>query len=141
MAKDRTQTKRNRTVHSFEERKRVVELYESGLSSKRIARKLGLDDAMVRSWIRKYRATGLESLRPYWRSTRNDRPPGLRESRWQENERQFALAFEVYATSPESAASIARRYGLDYQRFMYHLNRYHPELVEQRRRLLENKTK
>ena len=141
MAKDRTQTKRNRTAHSFEERKRVVELFESGLSSKRIARNLGLDDAMVRSWIRKYRATGLESLRPYWRSSRSDRPPGLRESRWQENERQFALAFEVYATSLESASSIARRYGLVYQRVMYHLNRYHPELVEQRRRQLENITK
>ena len=33
--------------HPLSERIRVVELYEQGLSSKRIARQLGLDDSMV----------------------------------------------------------------------------------------------
>ena len=52
MTLERSRSKRPRTAHSFAERKRVVELYESGMSSKRIARELGLDDAMVRFWIR-----------------------------------------------------------------------------------------
>ena len=135
MATNRTQTKRPRTAHSFAERKRAVELSEAGLSSKRIARELGLDDAMVRCWIRKYRATGLESLQPYWRAPRPERPPGRREVRRQENESRFAPAFEAYATTLEPVSSITRRFGLDYQRFVYHLKRHHPELVERRKRL------
>ena len=130
-----TQTERKRTSHSFAERKQVVELYESGYGSKRIARLMKLDDSTVRLWLRRYRASGLESLQPYWRPALPEKPKSVRDVRRVTNERLFSSAFEAYSTTLEPVASIARRYGLDYQSFVYHLKRYHPELVEKRGRL------
>lgn len=131
-----TQPRKRTATHTFAERKRVVELYQTGLGSKRIAQALDLDDSTVRQWLRKYRAHGLDALRPYWRDNRTAQ--GLRISRREENERTFQPAFTAYATTLEPVASITRRYGLDYQSFVYHLKRYHPELGEQRKRLTEN---
>ena len=130
-----TQTKRRRTTHSFAERKQVVELYESGYGSKRIARLMNLDDSTVRLWLRSYRASGLEALKPYWRPALPEKPKSVRDVRRVTNERLFSSAFEVYSTTLEPVASITRRYGLDYQSFIYHVKRYHPELVEKRDRL------
>ena len=127
---------KSRRRHTFTERKRVVELYQAGLGSKRIAQTLGIDDSMVRLWLRKYRAYGIDALRPYWREKPSE--CGLRVSRREENERTFQTAFTAYSTTLEPVASITRRYGLDYQSFVYHLKRYHPELGEQRKRLTEN---
>lgn len=129
---------RNDSAHPFSERKRVVELYVSGLGSKRIAKVMGLDDAMVRRWLRKYRATGLESLQPYWQDVRPDKEPqGLRDIRRVTNERLFTQAFELYANTLEPVASITRRCGIDYQSFVYHLKRFHPEMVALRKNLKE----
>ena len=47
----------------------------------------------------------------------------------------FRDAYEAYATSRETIASITRRFGLDYQSFKYHVERHHPDLVERRKRL------
>lgn len=58
---DRTRRTFNR--HPFSERKRAVNLYLSGLGSKRIARQMGLDASMVRKWLRRYLASGLEGLK------------------------------------------------------------------------------
>lgn len=136
MSTIQNQSCKRASSHSFAERKRVVELYQSGLGSKRIAQAMHLDDSTVRLWLRKYRTYGLESLRPYWR--RDKKTDGIRASRREENERTFQTAFSAYATTLEPVASITRRYGLDYQSFVYHLKRYHPELWEQRRKLVEN---
>lgn len=130
-----TQTERKRTSHPFAERKQVVELYESGFGSKRIARLMKLDDSTVRQWLRRYRATGLESLQPYWRPPVPEKPKNVRDVRRVTNERLFSSAFEAYASTLEPVASITRRYGLDYNTFVYHVKRYHPELVAQRKQL------
>lgn len=128
-----TQESSGRTAfYPFSERKRVVELYESGYGSKRIATAMGMDDSVVRRWIRRYRAHGLDSLQPYWRPGR-DR--GIRASRHDDYERRFKVAYPAYVASLESVASIARRYRLDYHAFKYHIERHHPELVEQRKQL------
>ena len=130
------QPRKRIATHTFAERKRVVELYQTGLGSKRIARALDLDDSTVRQWLRKYRTHGLEALRPYWRETKQQN--GLRAARREENERTFQPAFTAYATTLEPVASITRRYGIDYQSFVYHIRRYHPELVERRKQLSVN---
>lgn len=135
MSTIQTHSRKSATSHSFAERKHAVELYKTGLGSKQIAKALGLDDSLVRRWIRKYRTHGLESLRPYWREGRTEK--SLRAARREENERTFQPAFTAYATTLEPVASISRRYKIDYQSFVYHLRRYHPELGEQRKKLIE----
>ena len=119
-------------TYTYEDRTRVISLYQSGLGSKRIAAVTGIDDSVIRRWIRRYRAHGLESLRPYWRPAPS---VGIRDARRADNERRFKPAFADYAASLEPVSSITRRYKLDYQSFKYHVERYHPELVERRRRL------
>ena len=119
--------------HSFSERKQAISLHEKGASSKEIAREMSLDDSMVRAWIRKYRAFGVVALEPYWRS--NGTKPLPLVPRHSDKEDRFRKAFQAYATSLEPVASIARRYMLDYHSFKYHVERYHPELVEARERL------
>ena len=135
MPTEQTQTKRKRKSHPFSERKRVVELYESGLGCKRIAQALDLDDSAVSLWLRVYRAKGLEALRPYYGRGADGRPLGVRGVRRERIDRLFSPALEVYSTTLEPVASIVRRHGLDYQSFLYHLKRFHPELIEQRGRL------
>lgn len=134
------QTKKRRPAHSFAEKKRVVELYESSLGSKRIARVMSLDDFMVRLWLRRYRAEGLESLRPYWRVSSADKPQGIRTVRRVSKDRLFSSAFEVYATTREPVSSITRRFGLNCNNFVYHVRRFHPELVAMRDRLFQSVT-
>ena len=119
-------------IHPFSVRKQVVELYESGYGSKRIATVTGLDDSLVRRWIRRYRTHGLDSLKPYWRPGRDQ---GIRASRHDDYERLFKSAYPAYAYTLESVASIARRYRLDYHAFKYHVEHHHPELVVQRKQL------
>lgn len=128
-----TQEKRTYTSHPFQERMQVVELYLQGNGCKKIARMMNLDDSMVRSWIRKYKAYGPDALRPYWRGPKVD--AFLQQNRRTENERLFKDAYPVYATSLEPVASIARRFQIDYHSFKYHVQRYHPELVARRERL------
>lgn len=123
-------------THSFTEKKRAVELFESGLSSRRIAREMNVDDSLVRRWLRRYYAAGAESLHPYRRISDPDRrTQGIQAVRRAKNERLFSPALAVYCTTLEPVASIARRYGLDYQSLMYHIRRFHPEMVERRSRL------
>ena len=135
MPTEQTQTKRKYRTHPFSERKRVVELHESGLGNKQIASEMDLDVNMVRCWIRLYRAEGLEALRPHYGVGKGGRPLGIRGVRREKNGRLFLPALKVYSTTLEPVASITRRYDLDYQQFVYHLRRYHPELIAQRRRL------
>lgn len=130
MEEGKTRTYRQ---HPFSERLKVVELYERGYGSKWIGRTMGLDDSLVRGWLRKYRARGLGALRPYSRSTENGHV-GERTGR-SKNELLFYPAYEVYSSSLEPVASIARRYQFDYHSFKYHVERYHPELVAKRTRL------
>ena len=126
--------KRTLKRHPFSERIRAVELHKQGLGSKWIAAQLGVDDSQVRSWIRKYKAYGIESLRPYGRKAGESKSNG--KSQYVNQEEQFRNAYQLYAETQESMASIARRYGLDYGSFRYYLLRYHPELKERRRKLL-----
>lgn len=121
---------RNYRRHSFSERKQAIDLHTKGFSSKIIARELELDDSMVRAWIRKYRAFGVIALEPYWRSGRSK--DSVSASRLMEKEDQFKNAYSSYANSLEPIASIVRRYNLEYHSFKYHVERYHPELVEAR---------
>ena len=133
------QTKKRRPAYSFAEKKRVVELYESGLGSKRIARVMSLDDSLIRLWLRRYRAEGLESLRPYWRvSSADNKPQCIRTVRRVSKERLFSSAFEAYATTREPVSSITRRFGLNYNNFVYHVRRFHPELVAMRDSLFQS---
>ena len=53
------------------------------------------------------------------------------------NEETFSVAFEAYGTTLEPVASIARRFNFDYQSFKYHVEQFHPELVESRLALKE----
>ncbi len=135
MPTEQTQSKRKRKSHPFSERKRVVEMYESGLGCKRIAQVMDLNVSTVRLWLRVYRADGLEALRPYYGVGEGGRPLGVRGVRRDKIERLFSPALEVYSTTLEPVTSIARRYGLDYQRFIYHIRHYRPELIERRSRL------
>ena len=122
-----------RTRHSFQERLKVVELYQQGNGCKKIARMLGLDDSMVRSWLRKYKAYGAEALRPYWRGPKV--ASFIQSDRRRENEDLFRQAYPAYVSSLEPVASIARRFRIDYHSFKYHVQRYHPELVQLRETL------
>ena len=120
--------------HPFEERKRVVELYQSGLGSKRIARLTGLDDSLVRLWLRKYKSGGLDALYPYTRN--KPRANGMsRILTVGEDDTRFMQACSAYVSTLEPVASISRRYQLDYHSFKYHLERYHPDLVILRKQL------
>lgn len=127
------QEKKSYTSHPFQERMQVVELYLQGNGCKKIAQIMGLDDSMVRSWIRKYKAYGAEALQPYWRGPKV--PPCLQIERRTENEELFSKAYPAYAFSLEPVASIARRFQIDYHSFKYHVQRYHPELVARRESL------
>ena len=131
MPTEQKKTKRKYVLHPFSERKRVVELHEQGLSSRQIARATGVDASMVRNWVRRYRAQGLEALRPYYRIGQESRPA----LRWEEKERQYSPAYEAYSTTLEPVASITRRYGLDYYGFKNHIRISHPELEEKRNNL------
>ena len=122
--------------HPFSERKEAVLLYHKGMGSKRIATELGIDDSLIRAWLRKYRKYGLESLRPYLRQGLEPQPL-IQNVRRAKNEEAFRKAFDAYASSLESVASIARRYQLEYHSFKYHVERYHPELVARRASLRE----
>ena len=129
MQVNRTEDHRIYRSHPFSERLEVIALYLKGYGSKRISKLMDIDDSLIRSWIRKYRAHGLESLRPYIRGDREYMP----ECRINhDNENLFGLAMVTYASSLEPVASIARRYQLDYHSFKYHVERYHPDLVAQR---------
>ena len=132
MPTEQKKTKRKYVLHPFSERKRVVELHEQGLSSRQIARATGVDASMVRNWVRRYRAQGLEALRPYYRVGQDARPALRRE----EKDRKYSPAYEAYSTTLEPVASITRRYGLDYYGFTYHIRNYHPELEELRNNLV-----
>lgn len=128
-----TKSKKAYRPHPYSERLMVVSLYKQGWGSKRISCQLDVDDSMVRSWLRKYREHGEESLRPYVRMTRPK--IGKQHIRRMENENQFQTAFQVFSSTLEPVASITRRYNLDYHSFRYHVQRYHPELVEKRNKL------
>ena len=110
-------------------------MYCNGMGSKRIASALGIDDSMVRAWLRKYRKYGLDSLRPYQRVGKETN--SLTRVHRSENEHKFKQAYVAFVSSLEPVASITRRYRLDYHSFQYHVQRYHPELVEKRNRLKE----
>ena len=124
--------KRSYVRHSFAERERVVALYESGLGCKLIARETGLDDSMVRKWLRKYRACGLEGLRLLRGTTSKE---SVRKRKRADMDQLFEEAYRVYSGTLEPTASIARRFRLDYRTFNYHVNHFHPELVAERLRL------
>lgn len=129
--------KRSYKRHSQSERLRAVELYYQGRSSNEVAAQLGLDSSMVRSWVRKYRSYGADSLCPYWRKSWGyaQNPPV--SSTLDNREKLFSPAYRTYATTQHSVASITRHYGLDYHSFKYHVERYHPELVAARARIRE----
>ena len=132
MQVNQTEDHRSYRSHPFSERVEVIALHLKGYGSKQISRKMGIDDSLIRSWIRKYRAHGLESLRPYIRGNREYMP----ESRIRhDNENLFGPAMVAYASSLEPVASIARRHRVDYHAFKYYVERYHPELVSQREAL------
>lgn len=108
--------------HPFEERKRVVELYQSGLGCKRIAQ-----------------ITGLDALRPYKRCQQGDEAQGLsRITMVGKDDARFRRACSAYVSSLEPVASIARRFQLEYHSFKYQLERYHPDLVVLRNQLRES---
>ena len=109
-------------------------MYHKGMGSKRIALELGIDDSLIRTWLRKYRKYGPESLRPYLRMG-SEPQPLLQNVCRAEKEDVFRKAFDAYASSLDSVASIARRYRLEYHSFKYHVERYHPELVARRESL------
>ena len=118
--------------HPYSERVQVISLHTKGYGSKQISKMMNIDDSMIRSWIRKYHAKGIESLRPYVRGECDKKP----ETRIREdNATRFDSALVAYASSLEPVASIARRYRFNYPAFKYHVERYYPEFVRQRERL------
>ena len=120
--------------HLYSEKVRVVNLYLSGLGSKRIARETGLDDSLIRLWLRRYKTGGMEALSSE-RSARKENSTSTRlENREKKNE-QFKDALIVFATTLEPVASITRRYKLDYRGFMYHVERHRPDLMLRRESL------
>jgi len=131
-----THGRRTYSKHPFTERIRAVELFSQGLSSNEVASRLGLDGSTVRAWVRKSRRYGPESLRPYWRPPGRDCAvsPSCRRG-LDVRDPHFLEACLSYASSRVPAAAIARRHGLDYHSFLYHLHRYYPELVSCRRYL------
>lgn len=132
MRQDETHpVKRSYIRHPFSERKWVVDLYESGLGSKRIAQETGLDDSMVRQWLRCYRSFGLDALVPMRGDARKN-ASSIRNAARARKDQRYDEAFRVFATTLEPIASIARRYQLEYRNFKYHIEHHHPELVAKR---------
>lgn len=119
-------------AYDYAVRSRVILMSEGGMSSNEISTKTGIDASVIRRWIRRYQQYGPISLRPYWRS---DNKPDSRASVRADKDSLFQEAYEAYVTSRDSVAAITRRFGLDYHAFKYHLERYHPEYVESRRKL------
>ena len=123
------------TSYGYEVRLQVLTMHRSGVSSTRISRATGIDSSVIRRWLRRYSMYGAQSLQPYWRA---DSPLKTSQaSVFKDKDRRYSSAFTAYATTQESVASIARRFGLEYHSFRYHILRHHPELVEQRRKLKE----
>lgn len=48
--------------HSMTKKDKIVRLYEKGVSSTEIGRKLGVDASQVRMWLRRYRIMGRTGL-------------------------------------------------------------------------------
>ncbi|MBR1705435.1 MAG: helix-turn-helix domain-containing protein [Bacteroidales bacterium] len=113
------------------DRQKAVELYLQGYGAKRISHVIGVDSATIRHWLKRYRQGGLEALRPYRRN-----PPeemlAARQELFRNREAAFSDALAVYASTLEPTLSIARRFGLDYRAFRYHIQHYHPDLVAHR---------
>ncbi len=109
-------------------------MFSQGLSSNEVAARMGLDGSTVRAWVRKSRKYGREALQPYWRAS-GCLFPRKKETLADAQEGRFLSACLAYASATASAASIARRHGLDYHSFLYKVRRYYPELVEARRML------
>lgn len=57
-----------RRAYPMEVRQRAVGLHREGLGAKRIGRTLGIDESVIKEWLRRYRAYGEDSLRPWWRA-------------------------------------------------------------------------
>ena len=105
---------------------RAGELVVFGCLAQRYAAELPREIPEVDAWF------GARDLSPVLRHLGVEPGPGPRATRREASERDFSPAFVLYATTLEPAAVITRRYGLDYQSFVYHLRRYHPELMRQR---------
>ena len=123
-------------AYSSAVRAQAISLWKSGKSSNAISEMVGVDSSVIRRWLRRYREFGPRSFQPYWRSD------GMQMSRMAahaEKDDLFQRAYEAYATSLDPVSVIARRYGLDYHAFKYHVERHHPELVEQRNEMKKHK--
>ena len=124
-----------RVAYGFALRFRVIQMSGKGLSSNEISNKTGVDASVIRRWLRRYRAYGRVALQPYWHP---EHQTDSRSVDHAEKDKSFQEAYEAYATSREPVASITRRFGLDYHSFKYHVERYHPELVERRERVKQS---
>lgn len=127
-----TKNRVTRTRHSIAERMKVVELYGQGLGSKRIAREMGIDDSLIRAWLRKYRTFGECALLPYWRCPKDTQTISIPANL--ENDDLFQHALIEYTRTLKSMASITRLYGLNYQAFRYQVIHHHPKLPRPRER-------
>ena len=126
---------RKGTAYGYAVRSRVILLSERGMHSNELSEMTGIDASVIRRWLRRYRTYGRVSLQPFWRP---DRPKDTRRVVHAGKDQVFQNACDAYATSREPVASITRRFGLDYHSFKYHVERYHPELVEVRSRLKDS---
>ncbi len=50
--------------YTFADRLKVVKMSESGFSSLKIGKSLGIDSSLIRGWLRRYRKEGLDGLMP-----------------------------------------------------------------------------
>ena len=120
-------------AYGYAVRMHVISLTGQGLTSYDISERTGVDSSVIRRWLRRYRLYGHHSLQPFWRP---DRRKDSRAERHADRDQLYREAYDAYVTSREPVASITRRFNLDYHAFKYHVERYHPELVAARARLL-----
>ena len=54
---------KNKTMRTFEEKKKMVKRYLNGESAVKLAKEIGTTDKMIREWTRKYEEKGIDGLK------------------------------------------------------------------------------
>ncbi len=95
--------------HGVARRANTILLLDDGLSCAEVAKVLYLDDDTVRTWLKRYRTSGLDELTLFdW----HGRPGHLNKA--QESELSAHLSDRLYRDTGEVAAHIRATYGVSY---------------------------
>lgn len=71
---DSASVRKHYKSYTFEDRFKVIRMWESGLKSLEIGRTLEIDSSLIRGWIRQYRKYGVDGLIPRSSKLKDRRP-------------------------------------------------------------------